>query len=99
MEVTCSPPKWKFLRRKTAEMEAARLERAARTKACVIDYSNGVMDDSQTFVNSAVLKQALEDRPQTTESHQARLIVVEDLSRDVIEALGERRTHVAHKLY
>lgn len=78
-------------------MKTARLERAARTKACVIDYSNGVMEYSQVFDNSAVLREALEDRPQTAESHQARLIVVQDLSRDVIETLGECRIKVAHE--
>lgn len=100
MEVTCAPPKWKFLRSLTPEMrKKARDGRAARTKACVIDYTKGVPGNSQMFDNSAVLKKALEDRPQTMESRQARLIIVEDLSRDVIEALGEFRANVAREFH
>lgn len=98
MEVTCSPPKWKYLRREGDE--DARSERAARTKICLIDYTNRGMKTSKVFDDSALLKRALEEHPQTTESRQARLIVVEDLSRDVIEALGmSLSSKVVHERY
>ncbi|CAK4031897.1 hypothetical protein DOTSEDRAFT_73705 [Lecanosticta acicola] len=87
MEVTCAPPKWKFLRRE--QNAASREERAARTKVRVIDYTNASLDASEEYYDCATLRRALDDSRQTTDARQTRLIIAEDLSRDLVETLGD----------
>lgn len=82
MRVTTSPPKLKFLN------TANRLERASRTKVSLLDFSNAGNVDRIDIHNATDLREAL-DQPNSKQLN-ARLIVVEDLSRDVIECLGSR---------
>lgn len=94
MQVTCAPPKWKFFRHD--RNKESRSERAIRTKVCVIDYSNESLDTCREYRNSEDLIGALEADTQTAESKQTRLIIVEDLSRDLVERLGEFLVPFAH---
>ncbi|EME76918.1 uncharacterized protein MYCFIDRAFT_212753, partial [Pseudocercospora fijiensis CIRAD86] len=133
MEVTCAPPKWKYIQHNKAD----RIRRARKTKVCIIDYvEEGSKDKSTThedeeeddketrlfvpkilrpksgqadhlsyeeslrvvgstvqpgnnewyFHNARDLAAVVQSEPE--KSVQARLIVVEDLSRDVVEVLG-----------
>lgn len=86
MEVSAAPPKWKFLRRSGLE---SRKERAERTHVCKIDYTNGHPPQQTIFTDTHNLKSALESSPQSSQEVQTRLLIVEDLSRDVVEMLGE----------
>lgn len=65
-----------------------REERSTKAHVCVIDYTNGQQPESETYDNTAELLAALRKTPQTTESRQTRLMIVEDLSRDLVEGLG-----------
>ncbi|SMR48836.1 unnamed protein product [Zymoseptoria tritici ST99CH_1A5] len=84
MEVSAAPPKWKFIKK----FPKKRNDRAARTKVCVIDYTNNVLSGMKKFVDSSALLASLEETPQTAAQAQVRLLIVEDLSRDVVETLG-----------
>jgi hypothetical protein len=83
MEVGTSPNKWKFLSKEDTE------SRAKRTRVAVLDFSPNNLPTRRDIQSSAKLSQMLEaysdPAPQC-----ARLFVVEDLSRDVIEALGAK---------
>ncbi|CZT16050.1 uncharacterized protein RCC_01890 [Ramularia collo-cygni] len=87
MEVTAAPPKWKFLRKGPGLQ--SREERAMRTKVCRVDFTNGAPPDHKVFDDSKKLKNALQQSPQSSEHIHTRLLIVEDLSRDVVEMLGE----------
>ncbi|KXS94952.1 hypothetical protein AC578_6127 [Pseudocercospora eumusae] len=84
MEVTCAPPKWKFVKANPR----SRSERAERTKACVVDY--GIHEQPRlNHCNSVFeLQSALKASPPEADVPKARLIVVEDLCRDLVEYLG-----------
>ncbi|KAF7195386.1 hypothetical protein HII31_03278 [Pseudocercospora fuligena] len=132
MEVTCAPPKWKYIEHN----EADRIRRAKKTKVCIIDYHEEDSKDKGTTHEgdeedeeecSVVIPKILKPRSDQAEylsceaslrvvgstvqpgnewyfdnaqdlaavvrrepekSVQARLIVVEDLSREVVEVLG-----------
>ncbi|KAF7195353.1 hypothetical protein HII31_03245 [Pseudocercospora fuligena] len=85
MEVTCAPPKWKFLR----NYPDSRQKRAERTKACIIDYVADSAPRPQHFNDAATLKAALATKGLGSEKPAARLVILEDLSRSSIEVLGE----------
>lgn len=67
----------------------SRERRAQRTHICKIDYTNGQPPDQEIFIDTLSLRSALEESPQSSEEIQTRLLIVEDLSRDVVEMLGE----------
>lgn len=66
----------------------SREERARRTKVCVIDYTNGKLPEHKIHKDCGELIAALKATPQSCQNVQTRLLVVEDLSRDVVENLG-----------
>lgn len=86
MEVTAAPPKWRFIK----EHPPNREQRARRCKACVLDFTDDQKLTKEVYSDTARLKNALDSSPQTEGSAQIRLIIVEDLSRDLIELLGAR---------
>lgn len=49
---------------------------------------DGQSPDSEMFEDTCKLKTALEKSPQSNDKVQTRLLIVEDLSRDVVEMLG-----------
>jgi hypothetical protein len=91
MQIGTIPQRWKELdptdEANRAERIEAREKRVKKTKACVLDYS---MDSVTPHpINSAVaLKEKLDEA--IDDNVKFRLYVVEDLSRDVIEALGHK---------
>lgn len=85
MEVTAAPPKWKFLRQYPVKRE----ERAKRTKVCVIDYERGSPPHAQQFDSTDRLLNKLRTSETQNDEPQVRLLVIEDLSRDLVAGLGE----------
>ncbi|KAL9103295.1 MAG: hypothetical protein Q9163_001637 [Psora crenata] len=101
MRVTTSPPRLRGLKPED------QMERASRTKvACLTWDANGAVSRSD-FVQIDSLTGFLADSVKDKENVYARLFVVEDLSRDVIEALGTRfdidpsffRSHIADYMW
>ncbi|CZT40936.1 uncharacterized protein RSE6_00610 [Rhynchosporium secalis] len=103
MEVTTTPLRWKDLSTvhptKGADLDPEkkekrlrdRRERASRTNVCVLNYmASGEIPVPTHCKSIAALKSVLEDRGAIgiVDKYNLRLYVVEDLSRDVIEALG-----------
>ena len=84
MKVTTTPIKQKFL---TAE---DRKERGGRTKVAVLTFDLGKPVHRSDFLCSEDLSRAFSNPSSFNDDVHARLIVVEDLSRDVIEILGAR---------
>ena len=84
MEVACSPPKWKFIKKCPTNRES----RAAKCNVCVLNFDDGQSVDKAVFDNTADLQAALNLPLQKAEKAPIRLVVVEDLSRDVVELLG-----------
>lgn len=103
MLVSCAPPKWRFLEHTPKSRE----ERVKRTNVCVIDYKTGRLPVSTNFKDSSKLQDFLKTLEGTSTKPDARLVIVEDLSRDVIEVLGTRydidpcffRSHISDYLY
>lgn len=86
MEVGTSPLKWKALPQGSAL--GGTDERAARTKVMVLEYQEtGVRPSQQAIETAEGLMQNLNDK---NDPDHARLFVVEDLSRDMIEAFGAK---------
>lgn len=83
MEVGTSPMKWKFLSKEDTE------SRARRTRVAVLEFSPNHPPTRKDIQSSEKLTQLLESSSDPGPDH-ARLFVVEDLSRDVIEALGAK---------
>lgn len=82
MLVGCAPPKWRFVKNEPN----SRQERIARTNVCAVDYNEGTDPVQSRCTTTRELKVFLEAaEPQQPE---IRLVVVEDLSRDVVEMLG-----------
>lgn len=85
MEVTTQPTKLRFLNPIDKE------ERASRTNVTVLDFDKDFKHSREDYDNIKSLKQ---DFDKGSNDHNdkvhARLIIVEDLSRDVIETLGAR---------
>ena len=84
MKVTTSPPKQRFL------TEENRRERASRTKVAILTFEPGNPVHRVDCDTSTDLFQACNKTSDDHDDVYARLIVVEDLSRDVIEILGSR---------
>ncbi|GIZ46833.1 hypothetical protein CKM354_000994200 [Cercospora kikuchii] len=81
MEVSTSPLKWRFLR----NFPDSREERARRVKACVLDYSAQILMRTEHCADANVLKDTISS---VTPDCKLRIIIVEDLSRDLIETPG-----------
>lgn len=86
MLVGCSPPKWKFLKGHPHKRDL----RVKRTKASVIEYDKNAKATQETYIDSAKLQSALASSVDQREQPRVRLIIVEDLSRDIIEVLGSQ---------
>ena len=84
MEVTTSPTKLKFL------TSTDKLERASRTKVSLLDIDSRRIFKRTNYATIDGLSKALKDPSSGHENVNVRLFLVEDLSRDVIEALGAR---------
>jgi hypothetical protein len=88
MEVGTSPLKWKNLEKPEIE------DRAKRTRLAVLDFSptsEPTRKDWKDIQTSEKLRQQLLDNPEFNRDPSfARIFIVEDLSRDVIEALGAK---------
>ena len=101
MRVTTSPPKLRFLQAKD------QIERAERTKVSFLTFQTTGPVRRDDFSNIHGLSEALEGSGNDHDHVHARLIVVEDLSRDVIEKLGARfdidplffRSHISDYLW
>ena len=83
MEVSTHPTRWRLIDWDSAE----RRERASRTQVTQLEYHASGKVGKYTYNKSSQLKQALDE---IDDQCQLRLFVVEDLSRDVIEALGDK---------
>ena len=84
MKVTTAPPKQKFLN------DQDRRERASRTKVAMLTFGPDAHVHRVDFSDINNLSTALNEPRNSHDDVHARLFVVEDLSRDVIEALGAR---------
>lgn len=84
MKVTTSPPKQRFL----SELDKA--ERACRTKMAMLTFEPGTSVCRVDFSDTKALSEALNGPDNSHNTVKVRLFVVEDLSRDVIEAFGAR---------
>lgn len=87
MEVGTSPLKWKNLEKPEIE------DRAKRTRLAVLDFSPEsklTRKDWKDIQNSEKLRQLLDSPEFHKDPEFARIFIVEDLSRDVIEALGTK---------
>lgn len=86
MEVSCSPPKWKFIK----ECPPNRERRARRCNACILDFVDDQSLPKATFDSTTGLDEALKTPPRRLTKPTVRLVVVEDLSRDLVELLGAK---------
>ncbi|CAD6569864.1 MAG: hypothetical protein ASARMPRED_003294 [Alectoria sarmentosa] len=84
MKVTTAPPKQKFLN------DQDRREKAERTKVAMLTFEPNAVVRRDDFSNISNLSVALKESLIKHNDVHARLFVVEDLSRDVIEVLGAR---------
>ncbi|KAK3674528.1 hypothetical protein LTR78_005614 [Recurvomyces mirabilis] len=84
MEVSCAPPKWKFVKKHPTNRD----ERAQRCSVCVLDYVDDVLVKKSNFNTNAGLQEFLGQPTLVGTKPPIRLIIVEDLSRDVVELLG-----------
>jgi len=85
MEVTAAPPKWTFIK----QYEPDRDERARRCNVCILDFNRGQKPKKEIYKDVSDLKAALETHNSLNiENTPDRLLIVEDLSRDVVELLG-----------
>ena len=84
MKVTTAPVTQKFLG------EQDRRERASRTKVAMLTFEPDTAVHRVDFSDSKDLATALNGPHNAHDDVHARLFVVEDLSRDVIEAFGAR---------
>lgn len=84
MEVSTTVSRYKYLARNLQE----RQERAERVKVSQIDFKENVNPHVTPYTDAGKLVEGLAKGKQTEETVDARVYVVEDLSRAVIEALG-----------
>ncbi|TKA68572.1 hypothetical protein B0A55_08899 [Friedmanniomyces simplex] len=84
MEVSCAPPKWKFIK----ECPTNRERRAEQCSVCVMDFNDGQAVSKAFFDNTTALQASLETPLQGAEKPPIRLVIAEDLSRDLVELLG-----------
>jgi hypothetical protein len=91
MEVGTTPLRWKDLRTETQGKDGKvgneeREERARRTNVMRLDYlESGDVDEKKCETPDQLIEALIED----TGESKLKLFIVEDLSRDVIEALGD----------
>ena len=84
MKVTTAPPKQKYLTKED------RKEKAIRTKVAILDFAPDGSVRRSDITDHRDLSQAFKKDQDTHDDVHVRLLVVEDLSRDVIETLGSR---------
>ena len=84
MKVTTAPPKQKFLN------DQDKIERASRTKVVMLTFEPDTPVHRVDYSNISDLSTALNGLREARNDAHARLFVIEDLSRDVIEAVGAR---------
>ena len=84
MKVTTAPPKQKFIN------EHDRRARASRTKVAMLTFDPNTAVHRVDFSDINDLSAALNGPQNAHHDVHARLFVLEDLSRDVIEAFGAR---------
>ncbi|KAF2211021.1 hypothetical protein CERZMDRAFT_118013 [Cercospora zeae-maydis SCOH1-5] len=85
MLVGCAPPKWRYIKTE----HDSRKERIQRTKVCVIDYSESADTVSRKYQSTPRLKAFLNTPNPSNAQPDVRLVIVEDLSRDLVDMLGE----------
>ncbi|CAK1360116.1 hypothetical protein CB0940_06217 [Cercospora beticola] len=85
MLVGCAPPKWRFIRNE----EESRKERICRTNVCVIDYRDSSDTITKPFTSTPDLKAFLNNANPPNGQPAVRLVIAEDLSRDLVDMLGE----------
>ena len=101
MEVGTHPIKWKFITDEDTEA------RAKRTRVAMLEYSEDKKPTRKDIHSSEKLTQLLKDPAFNHNPEHARIFVVEDLSRDVIEAFGAQydidplffRSHIGDYLW
>src|SRR5258707_15169024 len=87
MEISTTPIKWKFLRANEAE----RRQRIQRTNVVILDFPSSGSPIRRNFTIANELETTLHNAPNIDLAKTTtRLIVVEDLSRRVIEILGSK---------
>ncbi|KAF5662034.1 metal ion transmembrane transporter [Fusarium circinatum] len=87
MEVSTSPVRWKFLR----ENEAERKDRCHRTNIAILDFDLSGNSTCKRLTNADDLQAELRREGNVNpDTSSLRLLVVEDLSRGVIEMLGSK---------
>ena len=84
MKVTTAPPKQKFL------YDQDRAERSSRCKVTILTFGPTGVVSHQICESMQSLTEALSGKCDDISDGHARLFIVEDLSRDVIEALGSK---------
>ena len=84
MEVSTAVTRCKYL----SENATERNERAHRVRVCQLDLKKGEKATQTHFTDSVALTEALSADALSPIASDARIYVVEDLSRDAIEALG-----------
>ncbi|KAI1377073.1 hypothetical protein F4677DRAFT_417333 [Hypoxylon crocopeplum] len=103
MEVATAPPKWRFIKLDSAN----RARRAALTLVCMLDFREGVLGRKVRVDDISALHSLLYGAGNDHDNVGVRLFVVEDLSRDVVEAFGARfgidpsffRAHISDYLW
>ena len=83
MEVSTAVSRYKGLEKRPAE----RQERAERVHVCRLDFKQGQKPTSKLLTRGE-LRAEVSDQSSTADTFDARVYVVEDLSREVIELLG-----------
>lgn len=83
MEVSAASSKWNYLK----EHPENRGERASRVKVSIIEFGNDTPTRSTEYTTVHELQNALMTSPEISQP-AARLVVCEDVSRDLIETIG-----------
>jgi hypothetical protein len=86
MEVSTALSRHTYL----SENEEDRRERAQRIRVTQIDFRQSKIPRTRDITDSDALKESLDDANADPNSSDARLYVVEDLSRDMIELFGSK---------
>jgi hypothetical protein len=85
MQVSTSPLKWRFIRKDKAHIQM----RASRTRVAVLDFTaEGECKEIRKISEIEELRRLFTDPQFDHEPKHARLFILEDLSRDMIEAFG-----------
>lgn len=84
MEVSTSPVKWKFIKDAPSNIEM----RVNRTQVAMLDFFTNGQSTRKDFNTIGELSSLFKDPTFSHNPSHARLFVVEDLSRDMIETFG-----------